>query len=260
MSGDKVKAFKQNCHQILARAQEITDMKNKISDTAAKLGDVTEDNVKHIQKMVLNANASIVSEKLLIGELLNTIEDLIKARTERVIEFPTIDELRQQYNIFMSLVLPIIPSPYAPLCGAWGFPKGQVIQNTTFVCVPHDDLFILAYVLSFNPDEFTYDVCDADPELTEIVHFEVPADQVIPLPTSYPHRRAKCTTFQQGSRILALWQDPTTLVWTSVFYPATVRVPLTTAPGSYDLVFDGDDPAYAYVPERFCVSFPPGFE
>ena len=210
---------------------------------------------RQVDSLFLNGNITILQGKQRIAEMIQKLSAVINARKlaeESGVEIPSIDKLQKLVFQFMNERLSVLPSPYAPLCGALPLPQDQIIPNGYFVCVPNEDMYILAIVIGFDPSKGSYHVCDADPEATEVSEIIISADLVIPMPTSSPARRTKATTYAPKTRVYSLWPDEQG-GWTTVFYPATVVQPPTTLPAWYLLSFDGDPPINASVPEKFVV-------
>ncbi|KAH0791108.1 hypothetical protein GPJ56_004919 [Histomonas meleagridis] len=208
-----------------------------------------------LDRFTENLNHSIKLQKNRIEEMLNRIDAIISSRHEEEIELPKIEEIHQLVDDFYNEKLPIVPSPYQPLCGSMRFPTDQIIPSKTFACVQQEKEYILALILSYDPNKNTYLVCDADPELNEILTFTVPSNKVIPLPTSSPARRTKHTTYSLRTKVLALWLEEVG-GWTSVFYKASVVSQPSTTDGYYVLKFDGNPPQNAVIPEKFIVYNP----
>ncbi|OHT12395.1 hypothetical protein TRFO_17759 [Tritrichomonas foetus] len=210
-----------------------------------------EDTYKSMTKMVDSSMAIVKKQKDLIGSMLNKLNSMVDDRKiPRNYTIPSKEELKDRFNEFLQMQLPTVSSPYPHLCGALAWPSDKIVPNNSFVCAPNGDLYILAIVLGFDPETYTYQVTDALPE-DEVIVFDVQADKVIPLPTSLPARKNKLVIFPVKSRVLALWFDD--LGWTSVFYPATVLQQPTNNTSMYNLKFDGDPPISAPIPERFVV-------
>ena len=183
------------------------------------------------------------------------------ALTERVL--PTVADLREAYRVFLCENRPLIPSPYAPLCGALPLPDDSIITNGSFVCAVNkavkegeEGRYFLAYVFGFDPDNVTYHVCDADPVLEELADIELNFDELVPMPTSIPARRTKSTSYALREHVLSLWYEDGTVSWTTVFYPAVVISLPTTSPGFYGLRFEGDPCYEGTIPEQFVVRPP----
>jgi hypothetical protein len=199
----------------------------------------------------------------LIEETLGQLDAVLTERRSHaggLYPLPNVEELREQTRKFFDEKQPILPAPYAYLCGAIPWPEDQVIPNGSYVCakntiVDEDDdaQYFLASVIGFDPEKCTYHVCDVDPELTTLTDIEVPAHLVIAMPTSVPARRTKASSYPPRTQVLALWQDDNGL-WTTVFYRAVVTSCPATSPGSYGLRFEGD--YTAAVPERYVVKLP----
>lgn len=253
----QVKESKQICADILTNKQEIDDMEQLICNAATEIQDNESELYNYFEQLVSKANSSMIAEKNRIALMIKHIDSIVEARSKKNIEVPSQKKLSKLYNNFMSSELPTVYSPYTPLCGAYPLPPDQAIPLESFVCIAHEDMYILACVIGFDPETSEYTVVDADPENTDIQPIVVPNDKIIALPTCYPHRRAKANTHPNHSKVLALWQDDG--VWTSVFYPAVVNIAPTYAPCMYHLKFEGEETVYYLeVPERFIVAYPPG--
>jgi hypothetical protein len=205
----------------------------------------------------------MATEKALIEEALARLDEIIATRRAQAVtgyQLPTLEAIRERTRHFFEDKQPIIPAPYAYLCGAIPWPDDQVIPDGSYVCARNmenddgdDDQYFLAYVVGFDAETSVYHVCDADPELTALTDIEVPAHLVIPMPTSVPARRTKLSSHAPRTTVLALWQDDNGM-WTTVFYRATVVTCPTSSPGSYGLRFEGD--YMASTPERYVVRSP----
>lgn len=240
---------------LLIGAYRLDQYREKVSE----ISDVKdEESMKTLTKLVDSSTDIIKAQKNQIKNILDHLTEIIEERNtnnsvENVI-VPTKEELQQKFSEFIDLKLPQVTTPYPHLCGAIPWPSDKIIPNDSYVCVPCNDQYILAIILCFDPETYTYKVTDAAPE-AEVEIFDVTADKVIPLPTSLPVRRNKLVTFPHKARVLALWKDE--IGWTSVFYSAVV-VNQPTNNSNYLLKFDGDYPISALIPERFVVKAPDG--
>lgn len=254
-------------HSIVRLANEISDSRERIQQSVE--ADPTESAVrrnKAITRMLETTYRSVMAEKHLIEEMVTKIETIISARREAAAKervLPTTEMLQKEFNDFFCKERPIVQSPYPPLCGALPWPDDQIIPNGSFVCAINNDIpegeegrYILAMVIGFDPENALYHVCDCDPEQAEIRQIWLRCDEVIPLSTSVPARRSKATSYPLKSKVLALWYEAESGGWTSVFYPAEVKTVPTTVPGNYQLVFEGDPPYIAFIPEAFVVMKP----
>jgi hypothetical protein len=141
----------------------------------------------------------------------------------------------RMFDSFIGRQLPIVASPYPPLCGSIPLPPTMTLPLGAFVAARLSDDWTLCYVAA--EDAGGYLVCDADSDSEAPTLFPFRASAVLPLPTSLPDRKGRGCEFDRGARVLALW--PEGRIWTSVFYPATIsKAPSETA-HSYTLDFDG---------------------
>lgn len=256
----KYRSHKKQFRNLVKYARDIKELNNKIIDTGDKPDDGTGSTLRQLNQLVRNANAAVETEKALLREMLRRVEATIenrKIQANLIHEMPTLESLRTEISVFLNRVPNLVNSPYPPLCGAIPFPPDQIIPSNTFVCVPNEELYILAYLLYYDPEINSYHVVDADLEATCVTEFIIHASLVVPLPTSSPARRTKQTNYPVDGRVLALW--PLDYGWTSAFYPATVLIAPNSSPGVYNLRFDGltsdAETMDAEVPERFVIPF-----
>lgn len=252
-----------NDDENLESSQAFTDLLvgvyrlDQYRDKVSQISDVKdEESMKTLTRLVDSSTDIITAQKNQIKNIINHLSSIIAERsTNNPIEniiVPTKEELQQKFSEFIELKLPQVFNPYPHLCGALPWPSDKIVPNGTYVCVPCDEQYILAIILCFDPETYTYKVTDAAPE-SDVEVFSVSADKVIPLPTSLPVRRNKLVTFPHKAHVLALWKDE--IGWTSVFYPAVV-VNQPTNNSNYMLKFDGEFPISALIPERFVVKAP----
>lgn len=225
-------------------------------------GIVTSENIENSQKMSLieqiigTNNNAINIQKEMVSELLNRIDLILQSRKEKKIKSPSKQKMKELINSFFSQPLPIALTPYPPLCGAIRSDIDELIKPDSFVCVKNNEGdYILAVVIDFDAESSSYLVCDADPEMVDIITFYVKFNDVIPLSTSSPSKRNKQTTYSLRSKVLALWYDEVG-GWTSVFYKATVLKTPQAQDCNYYLKFDGNPPLNSYVQEKFIVYSP----
>ncbi|KAK8886103.1 hypothetical protein M9Y10_041563 [Tritrichomonas musculus] len=233
--------------QYREKVSQISDVKDEESlKTLSKLVESSTDVLRFQKsqiKCVIDHLVSIIEER----SLNNPIDNIV---------IPTREELKKKFAEFIELKLPQVTGPYPPLCGALRWPPDKIVPNNSYVCVPYGDQYILAIILCFDPETYSYKVTDAEPDTavdSDVEIFDVSADKVIPLPTSLPVRRNKRVTFPHKAKVLALWKDE--IGWTSVFYPAVV-IGQPNNNSNYNLKFDGDYPITAVIPERFVVEAP----
>jgi hypothetical protein len=254
---------KRQFHDVLKLASDLSHTKDRIESLQAQSDDAATRRHRQIEQLSDTARRSITNERSLIEDALARLDTILAGRRAQAgvsYPLPTIESIREQTQRFFDEKQPIIPAPYAFLCGAIPFPDDQIIPNGSFVCARNpetsesdDAQYILAYVIGFDPEKFTYHVCDADPELTILADIEVPANLVVPMPISVPARRTKSSSHAVRTTVLALWQEDGG-TWTTVFYRATVVSLPTTSPGCYGLRFEGD--YTAMTPERYVVRSP----
>ncbi|OHT01718.1 hypothetical protein TRFO_31326 [Tritrichomonas foetus] len=257
---ERVGDNKKQLHSILKRAHDIKTYRQRINQIVQQKDDGTGQKFHYLEQLSENANKILATEKHYLTEMLKKIDAIIASRNSMIAlsnNLPDVDTVKSETAAFTETpFLRIVPAPYPALCGAMPLSSDQLIPKASFVCVQNGSDYILAIVLSFNPETFEYNVCDAAPEGEGVVELTIPASKVMPVPTTAPARRSKATTYQLNSRVLALWPDEVG-GWTSVFYPATVMSQPTSSPGVYNLQFDGDPPLMADVPEKFIVAAPP---
>ena len=250
---------KRQFHAIVKRAHDIRVYREKIAAVTNDESMEALQRYRSLTQLGESATHLLVSEKHYIQEMLRRVEAIIAGRRRAAPELPSIETIRAELHEFQNGKQPLVPVPYPALCGAMPLPRDQIIPRGSFACVPQDGGYILAYVLWFDPETNSYHVCDAEPQGDSVVEFVVPADQVLPLPTSSPARRSKATTHPVDAKVLALWPDENG-TWTSVFYSAVVLTQPTTSPGWYHLQFESTDddsaPYFADVPERYIVLAP----
>lgn len=228
-------------------------------DKVSQISDVKdEESMKTLTKLVDSSTDIITTQKSQIKNILDHLNSIIEERNKNDpienIVVPTKEELQQKFLDFIELKLPQVTNPYPFLCGALPWPADKIVPNNSYVCVPCDEQYILAIILCFDPETYTYRVTDAAPD-SDVEVFSVPADKVIPLPTSLPARRNKLVTFPHKAHVLALWKEE--IGWTSVFYSAVV-INQPTSNSSYLLRFDGEYQVPVFIPERFVVKAPDG--
>ncbi|EAX99038.1 hypothetical protein TVAG_433660 [Trichomonas vaginalis G3] len=201
------------------------------------------------------ANSTFLSEQTKLLDIFQNVDSVVDDNEPVSFEIPSLQFLKERFQRFISDLLPIKHPPYPPLCGAIKHQKDKIIKSDTYACIPLGEDYILAYVIGYDKDTKCYHCCDADPEGDEVNVIQVPFDQIIPVPTSCPSKRTVSTTHQSKSSVLALWLNDNQ-TWTSVFYPAKVAAAPSTSPGIYKLQFDGEQPLYAPVPEKFVIAMP----
>jgi hypothetical protein len=256
----KYRDNKRQFHSLLKRATDIKQYRTKIDSLIAQSDDGSGQKTRSLEQLAELANSVVVTERHYIQEMLRRVDQVIASRkqlqsTDRTI--PQVDDVRAELQNFFAAPPPVLQGPYPPLCGAVPLPPDQVIPTRSFVCIQHDADYILGFVLWFDPEACEYHVCDADPMGDVLTELVVPAGGVIPLPVSCPARRSKATMHPVNARVLALWPDEPTGTWTSVFYPASVLTQPMSSPGWYHLQFDGDEPYFADIPEKYLVLAPP---
>jgi len=241
--------------ELLRKAMEIQKSHQAIEENSVSLmKGFSAEKQKALSSLYDNSNNNIATEQKRLLELFQYVDDLIIERQNAApsLEVPAVSQLKEAFLDFVSSPLPLKQSPYAPLCGSLPFPPDRIIPPKSFVCAPHNDMFILAYVIGFDPETLSYHVCDVDPEDGISKSLTVKAADITPMPTSAPSRRTKSTNFPLRSRVFSLWPDDAG-GWTSVFYPATVASIPTTSPGWYRLKFDGEPTVFGDVPEKFVI-------
>jgi hypothetical protein len=257
-------AVKTRCRDVLRQTASVQQSLDRLSELDNDSEADPDFLVRQVDRLMKGITASTASARSSIQDLLGQIDGILERRTELAESrwhVPSIRDLRAEFQRFISAKQPLIPAPYAPLCGAYPQAGDTVIPNGSFVCArnPHaedeETAVILAYVFGFDPETSQYHVVDADPELERLADIEVDIDLVVPMPTSVPARRTKQTTHGFKSTVLSLWKDEDD-TWTTVFYWATVSSVPPNSPGSYGLKFDGNPPRPATVPERFVVAPP----
>ena len=243
-------------YKILKNHQDI-NTSNYCMDVVESAKDTEmSEKISLMQKIIGSNKFAIDSQKEMTSEVLKRIDFILESRKTKKAVNPSKKKMKQLISSFFSDSLPFSSFPYPPLCGALSADNDKLIEPDSFVCVKNSDGdYILGIILDFDPETSSYLVCDADPEMTNVVTFSVYYKDVIPLPTSSPTRRNKQTTYGVKSRVLALWYDDVG-GWTSVFYKATVMKTPQTQECYYYLKYDGTPPMNAYVQEKFIVYSP----
>ena len=243
---------------LIKKSYEIQKSRNQLEEYSDQIfKDFSLEKNHNFSNLYDNISLSISSEQKKLIEIFQFVDDLILERQNLVTNFqaPSTLVLKAAFLEFVQEPLPIKQSPYPPLCGAIPLPPERLIPPRSFACVPVEDMFILAYVVGFDPETLNYYVCDVDSDGDEGKLFTIPINKIVPMPTSSPFRRSKNTNFSMKSQVYALWPDESG-TWTSVFYPAIVFSIPNSSPGWYKLKFDGEPNLFADVPEKFVISLP----
>lgn len=259
----RYKDNKRQFHNLFKRYHELKVFQERIEEFQRNEHSNVAAEYRSLQQLGENANALLVSEKHYIQEMINRIDSVIASRRRIQASgsstLPTLATVREELQKFHDIEQPVVEPPYPSLCGILPLAADEIIPTGSFICVHHEGLYILAYILWYDEESCSYHVCDPDPEGDILVEFVVPASRVAALPTSSPSERTQDTMYPLDTRVLALWPDENG-TWTSVFYHAIVTGLPTTSPGWYTLQFEatGDDaaPYYADVPERYVVLAP----
>ena len=249
---------KRQFRTLLKRIRDIHQCEVKLTSTLSI--EDSSSRLKSLEQISENVNSLLISEKNCLKDVMKYIDTLIEYRKNcsNQIQIMDVETIRSEAEAFRNNKQPLMQAPYPPLCGAVPIAEDQLLPRGSFVCFLNDCDYLLGIVQGFDPEEFKYIVCDADPEESKAYEFKVDVSNVMALPTSSPARRSKASMYPLNARVLALWPDEVG-VWTSVFYAATVLTQPTTSPGFYNLKFDGDPNAFADVPEKFVVLAPPEF-
>lgn len=248
------------CYELVSGATEIVKGVTRLKENADILEKNYSADTHSLVSTVYESTQTLIgNEQKKLLDMFTVIENLIHEREANPpnFELPSLEELHEKFFAFTQTPLPVFKgSQVPPLCGAMPFPvKEKIIPEKSYACTKSDDVYILVYVIGFDPEEMVYHCCDADPEPGDLKELIIPVNELIPMPTTAPARRTKATTFNQKARVLGLWPQTDGSGFTSVFYPATVKGAPSNSTDWYKLVFD-ETSNPVLVPEKLIVKLP----
>lgn len=242
----------------------LAELQRDISETIRKirkLSDIQKNTKKVTESMqadLANLTNEYISLVKLESALISHCQDLLdhekeefEQQKERMISLNSKKFSKLSIEYFSSQVI-LEDEPYSEDCGNIKRPNHDLVIGS-FACLrKKKDDFILV-MIAYPTDDNRWVVYDAAPTDGTIITYTAKPHMIFPMTTSLPSKLGTELELGVGDRVLSLWREDETSIWTTQFYYGTIIENPQQRGQGYKIRFD-EDQSEELVPEHFVIS------
>ena len=242
----------------------LAELQRDISETIRKIRKLS-DLQKNTKKVTETMQADLVNltneyislvkfESTLINHCNNLLDhekDEFDQQKDKMISLNSKKFSKMAVDYFSSQII-LEDEPYSEDCGNIKRPNHDFIIGS-FACLrKKKDDFILV-MIAYPTDDNRWVVYDAAPTDGTIITYTAKPHMLFPMTTSLPSKLGTDLELNEGDRVLSLWREDESSIWTTQFYYGTIiENPVQRGQG-YKIRFDEDE-SEELVPEHFVIS------